>query len=339
MHEADERHRPRRQGDEDEPARQEQEEGGAGNGGQPECADRVHAQREDRSPIKRVVLEREPFVDMPPEPEDQEHRNPPGGRGPEEHRESEEKRLKPLEERRQSRVGEEQGAGQRGNGHRSHVDPVRRHQIRRREAEERVAIEDQRYEPDVEHSAGEPEGEADEQQNVRPLRRRRQERCERGDRFRGHHGHQPTSVDALIERRFGLLHGKRGEDAVDQHQPENERGDPEREGEAVTLKEDEDLRAEHAGRRNGGEKSHAALVIDQIGKDLARKENDANDGDDPEDDEGQDVDDEQSLCDGRHSQEFGRDRHDPCCHDQGKVGRVESADALCPFAAHRRSIR
>jgi hypothetical protein len=52
----------------------------------------VHSQRKHRSPVQRVVAQREPFDHMSLEAEYEQHRNPPRPGGPVEHR-------KPLDER------------------------------------------------------------------------------------------------------------------------------------------------------------------------------------------------------------------------------------------------
>src|SRR5215212_6115957 len=84
--EADERQAPRGEGDDDEDAGDNVQQADARRTGEAERADRVHPQREDRSPVERVVGEREALVDMAPEAEDDQHRDPPGGGRPEEDR-------------------------------------------------------------------------------------------------------------------------------------------------------------------------------------------------------------------------------------------------------------
>ena len=54
--------------------------------------------------------------------------------------------------KRQVRVLDQRGAGQRRDRHRAHVDPVGRHQIAGEKSKERIAVEDQRDGPDVELS-------------------------------------------------------------------------------------------------------------------------------------------------------------------------------------------
>ena len=45
-------------------------------------AHRVHAEREDRAPVERVVAQRKPAIDVPPDAEDDQHRDPPAWRSP-----------------------------------------------------------------------------------------------------------------------------------------------------------------------------------------------------------------------------------------------------------------
>jgi hypothetical protein len=127
-----------------------------------ERADRVHTERKDRAPIQRIVPDREFTIEMPPNDQDDEHRDPPGSGRPKEDREPLEKGEQCLKEGRIHGILNQDRAGERRDGHRPHVDPVRGREIGRRELEKRVAIEDQRDNPEVHHPATQPHREGDE---------------------------------------------------------------------------------------------------------------------------------------------------------------------------------
>src|SRR6516165_3539992 len=101
-------------------------------------------------------------MEVTPNNQDKEHRDPPGSGRPKEDRETLEKRDQRLKEGRIRGILNKERASERGDSHRSHVDPVRGREIGRRELEKRVAIENQRDYPDVHHPAPQPHRQRDE---------------------------------------------------------------------------------------------------------------------------------------------------------------------------------
>src|SRR4029453_2385815 len=87
-----------------------------------ERADRVHTERKNRAPIQRIVRER--YIRMPPNNQDDEHRDPPGSGRPKEDREPLEKREQRLKEGRIRGILNQERAGERRDGHCSPVAPL-----------------------------------------------------------------------------------------------------------------------------------------------------------------------------------------------------------------------
>src|SRR5262245_14093207 len=148
-HEPDERRRPRRQREPEERARDHQQPGEVERLGETDRAQRVHPEREDHPPVLRVVGERHALQHVAPEPEEQEQRNPPGARGPEEQREAREEGPELPDEPPVPRLEDEDGARQRGDGDRPHVDPVGRAELVAGQVHEREAVEDERDDAQV----------------------------------------------------------------------------------------------------------------------------------------------------------------------------------------------
>src|SRR5687767_6610403 len=155
---------PRRQRNINEVARDERQEIKVDGFRQLKRANRVHPQREDHSPVLGIVTKRKPLVNMPPKAEDEEQRNPPRPCRPEKKRETFQKRQNLAEETPLRRRQNQPRSGQRRNGNRAHIDPVRRRQERRGEINEREAIKDERDEQQVKHTAEQKHAEREEQQ-------------------------------------------------------------------------------------------------------------------------------------------------------------------------------
>src|SRR5678815_2112569 len=118
-----------------------------------EGADGVHSEREDHTPVLRVVSEGIPFVNVPPESECEEQGNPPRRGSPKEQSESLQKRSYFIQQGPE-RSGEDQPrAGKSSNGNRAHVDPIGRRERGHRDVYKREAIEDQRNQREIEHAA------------------------------------------------------------------------------------------------------------------------------------------------------------------------------------------
>src|SRR5690242_10406657 len=103
----------------------------------------VHAERKHCAPIEWVIFEGKLLIYMPPESKNQQHRNPPCSSCPKEHGEAFDEGQHLVEEWRRRGALYECRSSQSRDGHRAHVDPVRRHQVRWNKLKERVAIKNQ----------------------------------------------------------------------------------------------------------------------------------------------------------------------------------------------------
>src|SRR5215208_1408754 len=157
---------PGRERDVDEVTRDEQQRLEVDRFRQLDGADRVHPEGEDHAPVQRVVHERKMLVQVPPDAEYEEQRNPPSARRPEE-------QSKPFKERRD--LAEKAPAGgvnnqprprERRNGDRPHVNPVGRRERHGSEVDEREAVKDERDEYQIEHAAQEKHAEREEKQKL-----------------------------------------------------------------------------------------------------------------------------------------------------------------------------
>ena len=134
--------------------------------------------------------------------------------------------------------------------------------------EERVAVEDQRDDPDVEHSRAEPDDQA-EQEHVRLMscsESAGELRPEDGDRLGSDDRHQPAAVDPLGQRRLVVLHRQHGEDAVGEDAHRDDADDPQRSGDGPERRRRSGTgfraRTSPATMR---EEADAAAMVHQIG--------------------------------------------------------------------------
>jgi hypothetical protein len=97
-----------------------------------------------------------------PNHQDQKQGQPPGRGGPEEQRKSFEEGEEAAQQRRQRRSQDEGGARERGDGDGSHIDPIGRRESRARQLQEGEAIEYERDDAEIEHTADQIHHEAEE---------------------------------------------------------------------------------------------------------------------------------------------------------------------------------
>jgi hypothetical protein len=286
-------------------------------------AGRVHAEREHRAPIERVVAQRKAPVDVAPDRQHQQHRDPPGAGGPEEHREALDEGQQRDQEGRFGRVEDEQRARQGRDRHRPHIDPVGRRQVTRFQREEGVAVKDQRHHPDVEHAAPQPHRQRQEVQ-LQPHRlaqARRQQCAERGNRLRRHHRQQPGPVDALVQRRLVLLDRQAGEDGVGQRQPQQQRQPPQQQRQRHAVPQQQHLAAQDAGGRHAGEKARPAQMVDEVAEEALRVALGAQRVEHAQHRVGRQIEREERARQRRMTELQRGNRNDAGGHDHAEVGR------------------
>ena len=287
---------------------------------------------------------------MPPDAEDQQHRNPPGARRPVEDGEPLEEGCDGIQEPGVGGIADQQRARQRRDRHRPHVDPVGRREVTGREPEEGVTVEDQRHHPDVKHPAPEPHGQGEEieVEAQRLLHMRRQQGGEHGNRLGRDHRQQPGAGDPGFERGLFLFHCQGGEDRVGEQQPQADGKEPQDEGEGSRLKQQQRLAPEDAGGRDLGEKPRTAQMVDHVEEHRAGMGDEPQRREGPEDRVGQAGDGEQPQGKGAQSDLVGGQRDDAGRHDHAEAGRQQGmhlrrqqipercAGALpCGFGSHR----
>ena len=164
------------------------------------------------------------------------------------------------------RVQYQQGSSQRGNRHRAHVDPIRRRQIAGRKAEERIAVEDQRHHPDIEHAAPQPHGQGHEVE-LEPIGlvdARSKQRRGHGQGLRRHHRQQPAAVDTLVESGLFALDGESREDRVGQADPQNNGQRPQSRARSNVFTQDHELARQDARAGHRRKIARSGKVSDHV---------------------------------------------------------------------------
>ena len=146
---------------------------------QSKCGDGVHAEGEDQTPVGGMIGQWIAFVDVPPRAEDEQERNPPCSRCPEEEGETFDVGNQIGEE---GRVAFEEYvcACKSGDGDRTHVNPIGRREFLRINFEEHETIKDERDNQDIEHAAEHVEAQHGKKKSVFP-------RTEAGSNERAQH--------------------------------------------------------------------------------------------------------------------------------------------------------
>ena len=114
-----------------------------------------------------MIGERVTFVEVTPRAEQKEKRNPPRPRGPEEEGETVDER-EHAGDKGVIAVEDDVRAGEGGDGHRPHVDPVRRREFVRVNLEEHETMDDERDDQNVEHAAEQVEAKHGEKEGLLP---------------------------------------------------------------------------------------------------------------------------------------------------------------------------
>jgi hypothetical protein len=95
---------------------------------------------------------------------------------------------------------DERCAGEGGNRYRPHIDPIRGRQILGRHVRERVAIEDQRHDPQIQRAGAKPQHQRHEEQwalQTGEDARGRYQHRQNSDGSGRHDADQPATVEAL----------------------------------------------------------------------------------------------------------------------------------------------
>ena len=144
-------------------------------------------------------------------------------------------------------------------------------------------------------------------------------RAQDSDRLRRDDREQPGAADSTIEGRLVFLDGEARKDRVGQHDPKRDCHDPEHSARAVVCREQHELAPEDARASHCREESGPTQMIDHVAKEPAWIADHAQNGQKPQHDIDDYIEQKQRLRYGWHGQQMRANRDDARCHDHSEV--------------------
>jgi len=227
-----------------------------------------------------------------------------------------------LQIRRIPGIHDEQRTGQRRYRHGAHIDPVRGRQVVGRKAEKRIAVEDQRHQPYIQHASPQPHGQGQEiqLQPVRLLAGGGQQRAGHGNGLRRHDRQQPAAIDAAVQRRFVGLDSEHGENVVDQGDPQKQGQHPQQLAGMGIAVQQHVLASQYGAGCDRREEARAPQVIGHVAEKRLRMTQRPQHAKRPYRREQDVVQIEQHPGHGLMAQVVGRNGNDSGGHDHAEIG-------------------